>query len=49
MTREHPLHKLTGALHAWRLAHGGEAWWARELGRWALGRNGGLVEAARAM
>jgi len=49
MTQEHHLHKLTGALHAWRLAHGGETYWARELGRWALGRNDGLVALARAM
>jgi len=49
MTQEHHLHKLTGALHAWRLAHGGETYWARELGRWALGRDDGLVALARAM
>jgi alkylation response protein AidB-like acyl-CoA dehydrogenase len=49
MTQEHHLHKLTGALHRWRLAHGGESGWARELGRWGLARKGGLVELARAM
>jgi hypothetical protein len=49
MTQEHHLHRLTGALHRWRLAHGGESGWARELGRWGLARKGGLVELARAM
>ena len=49
MTQEHHLHLLTGALHRWRLVHGGETYWARELGRWALGRDDGLVALARAM
>ena len=49
MTQEFHLHHLTGALHQWRLAHGGEAYWARELGRWALARPDGLVTLARAM
>jgi len=49
MTQEHHLHTLTVPLHAWRLMHGGEAYWARELGRWALERKDGLVGLARAM
>jgi alkylation response protein AidB-like acyl-CoA dehydrogenase len=36
VSAEHDLHHLTGALHRLRLAHGGEAYWARKLGAWAL-------------
>jgi alkylation response protein AidB-like acyl-CoA dehydrogenase len=36
VSREHDLHRLTGKLHRWRMAHGGEAYWARALGAWAL-------------
>lgn len=48
VSQEHLLHILTGNLHRWRMAHGGEAYWARQLGDWALsdGRDfAGLVQA----
>lgn len=38
VSAEHDLHHLTGALHRLRLAHGGESYWARRLGEWALFR-----------
>lgn len=49
VSREHALHGFTGALHHWRLAHGGEAWWARRLGRWALDQDLDAVSLARAV
>jgi len=49
VSQEHPLHHYTGALHRWRLAHGGEAWWARRLGRWALAGDDDMVSLARAV
>ena len=39
VSAEHDLHHFTGALHRLRLAHGGEAYWARKLGAWALSRS----------
>jgi acyl-CoA dehydrogenase len=47
VSQEHPLHHYTGALHRWRLAHGGESWWARRLGRWALTSAEDMVSLAR--
>jgi alkylation response protein AidB-like acyl-CoA dehydrogenase len=49
VSQEHPLHHYTGALHHWRLAHGGEAWWARRLGQWALTSDQDMVSLARAV
>jgi acyl-CoA dehydrogenase len=42
MTREHELHLITTRLWSWRAEWGGEAAWARELGRMALAADTGL-------
>jgi hypothetical protein len=47
VSQEHSLHHLTGALHKARLAHGGEAYWARKLGGWALSQTDDFVSLAR--
>jgi acyl-CoA dehydrogenase len=49
VSQEYPLHHLTRALHKGRLAHGGEAYWAGVLGRWALAQDGELNTLARAL
>lgn len=49
VSREHVLHTFTGLLHAGRLAHGGEAWWARRLGRWALDQPDDAVTLVQAV
>ena len=48
VSQEHELHHYTGALHLWRLAHGGETYWARRLGAWALESQNDAVTLARA-
>jgi alkylation response protein AidB-like acyl-CoA dehydrogenase len=47
VSQEYPLHPLTRALHKGRLAHGGEGWWARRLGAWALAEREDFVSLAR--
>ena len=49
VSAEHGLHRLTGLLHRLRLAHGGEAFWARSLGAWALARNDDAATLARSL
>lgn len=49
VSQEHSLHLYTGRLHQQRLAHGGEAYWARRLGRWALAERTDLVALARSL
>lgn len=49
VSAEHDLHHLTGALHRLRLAHGGEAYWARKLGAWALSRSEDAATLARSL
>lgn len=49
VSQEHPLHLLTGNLHRWRLAHGGEAYWSRRLGDWALAGTDEFVGLARSL
>ena len=49
VSAEHDLHHLTGALHRLRLAHGGEAYWARKLGAWALSRSEDAASLARSL
>jgi len=48
VSAEHPLHRHTRRLRSWRLAHGGEGWWARRLGAWAIGGGQDMISAARA-
>lgn len=47
VSQEYPLHRFTRRLHKARLAHGGEAYWARALGEWALGERADVVSLAR--
>jgi acyl-CoA dehydrogenase len=49
VSQEHPLHHLTRRLHRGRLAHGGEAYWARQLGAWVLRDKADFVSLARAL
>jgi acyl-CoA dehydrogenase len=49
VSQEHSLHHLTRRLHVGRLAHGGEAWWARVLGDWAFSRADDFVGLARGL
>jgi alkylation response protein AidB-like acyl-CoA dehydrogenase len=49
VSAEHDLHHLTGALHRLRLAHGGEAYWARKLGAWALSRSDDAATLVRTL
>jgi len=49
VSQEHPLHLLTRKLHHWRLASGGEAYWARRLGDWALAGTDEFVGLARSL
>ena len=49
VSAEHDLHHLTGALHRLRLAHGGEAYWARKLGAWALSRSDDAATLVRSL
>ena len=49
VSAEHDLRLFTGRLHRQRLAHGGEAWWARALGRWALAEAEDVTTLARAL
>jgi len=49
VSAEHALHRYTGALHRLRLSHGGEAWWARRLGEWALSRRDDAATLARSL
>jgi acyl-CoA dehydrogenase len=36
ISREHPLHHYVRRLREWRLACGGDSWWAAKLGAWVL-------------
>ncbi|MBV9994877.1 MAG: hypothetical protein JO127_06660 [Caulobacteraceae bacterium] len=47
ISHEYPLHELTGRLHRWRRAHGGEGYWARKLGRAALSSGADMVTLVR--
>jgi acyl-CoA dehydrogenase len=49
VSEEFPLHRLTRRLHQGRMAHGGEAYWARKLGGWALSQPDDFVGLARAL
>jgi len=49
MSEEYPLHQFTERLHRWRMAHGGDAYWARRLGDWALAQPAGFAAMARAI
>jgi len=49
VSEELDLHHFTAALHRRRLAHGGESYWARELGRWALARPDDVTTLARTL
>lgn len=49
MSEEYPLHNFTRRLHGWRMAHGGDSYWSRRLGRWALDQADGFGTLARAL
>lgn len=49
VSEEFPLHHLTRRLHQGRMTHGGEAYWARKLGAWALAGSDDFVSLARAL
>jgi alkylation response protein AidB-like acyl-CoA dehydrogenase len=49
VSAEHDLHHFTGTLHRLRLAHGGEAYWARKLGAWALSRSDDAATLVRSL
>jgi len=49
VSHEHRLHHFTRRLRGWRMAHGGESVWARELGAWALADSRDLTSLARAL
>jgi hypothetical protein len=49
VSQEYGLHHLTRRLHKGRLAHGGEGWWARRLGAYALDRPEDLLSVARSL
>jgi acyl-CoA dehydrogenase len=49
VSQEHSLHHFTRRLRTWRLAHGGESWWARKLGDWALSQTEDFTSLARAL
>jgi acyl-CoA dehydrogenase len=47
VSAEFVLHHHTRRLRAWRLAHGGEGWWARRLGAAALASDADVTTIAR--
>jgi len=49
ITEEYDLQLYTRRLHAWRMAHGGEAWWNRKIGEAVLRSSGTLAEFVRAV
>lgn len=49
VSAEHALHRFTGSLHRLRLSHGGESYWARRLGEWALSRRDDASTLARSL
>jgi acyl-CoA dehydrogenase len=49
ISAEHPLHHFSRRLHGWRMAHGGEAWWAGQLGRWMIGTDSDVISGVRGL
>jgi hypothetical protein len=49
ISAEHVLHHYARRQHGWRMAHGGEAWWAARLGQWAIGSDGDFITAIRGL
>jgi acyl-CoA dehydrogenase len=49
ISAEHVLHHFTRRLHRWRMAHGGEAWWASQLGHWLIAGDTDIITAIRAI
>lgn len=49
MTEEFDLQLYTRRLHAWRMAHGSEAYWHRVVGEHVMAADGGMVEFVRAV
>jgi acyl-CoA dehydrogenase len=49
VSEEHSLHHHTRRLRAWRLADGGESWWAARLGGWALSQAQDFNSLARTL
>ena len=47
VSEEFVLHRHTRRLRAWRLAHGGEGWWARRLGAVAVAEPADITTLAR--
>jgi acyl-CoA dehydrogenase len=44
---EYPIHHYTRRLHQWRMAYGGEAWWATRLGGWLLSQPADVASLVR--
>jgi alkylation response protein AidB-like acyl-CoA dehydrogenase len=49
VSEAHSLHRHSRRLRGWRLAHGGETWWAGRLGHWALTQTRDFNSLARAL
>jgi alkylation response protein AidB-like acyl-CoA dehydrogenase len=49
ISHEFSLHQLTGRLHAWRMAHGAESYWARRLGVAAITSQLPIIDLLRAV
>jgi alkylation response protein AidB-like acyl-CoA dehydrogenase len=47
VSHEHSLHHFTRRLRGWRFSHGGDSWWARRLGEWALSESQDVTSLAR--
>ena len=47
VSAEHVLHQHTSRLRAWRLSHGGDAWWARKLGQFVCSEGDDITTLAR--
>lgn len=47
VSEEYVLHHHTRRLRTWRLAHGGEGWWAGKLGGWAISTDRDITTLAR--
>jgi alkylation response protein AidB-like acyl-CoA dehydrogenase len=49
ISQEHELHRLTGRLQSWRIAHGAESYWARRIGRAAIVGDWPIIDLLRAV
>jgi alkylation response protein AidB-like acyl-CoA dehydrogenase len=49
ISHEYSLHRLTGRLHSWRMAHGAESYWARRIGVAAITSDLPIIDLLRAV